>query len=195
MYYDNGNYMQDLNYYNQNPTANQSYGYNPYMMNNFQGVNQNQQFQMQQVMPQNGQNLNAMHPAVYRIISPVVTQVVNNSNIQYITEDSLNSMVDTVYNIVEGDINLTDNSNSSSNSNETATESAQSSNCSRNSSSNSSSNSASNSNSGSNRQNSLLRDLIKILILNEIISRRRNQMFQNGMANNFSNFNVNQQMY
>ena len=189
MYYDNGNYMQDLNYYNQNPTANQNYGYNPYM-NNFQ----NQQFPMNMMPQQNQQNLKAMYPAVYRIICPVVSQVVSNSNTQYITEDSLNSMVDSVYNIVEGDINLTENPRNS-NSNETATESDQSSNCSRSSGSNSSSNTASTSNSRPNRQNSLLRDLIKILILNEIISRRRNQMFQNGMANNFSNFNMNQQMY
>ena len=85
MYYDNGNYMQDLNYYNQNPV--QNFGYNPYMMNNFN----NQQFQMGM---RNQQNLNSMYPATYRIICPVVSQVVANTNIQYITEDSLNNMVE-----------------------------------------------------------------------------------------------------
>lgn len=177
MYYDNGSYMQDLNYYNQNPV--QNWGYNPYMMNN-------QQFQ---IGMQNQQNLNAMYPASYRIICPVAKQVVNNSNTQYITEESLNNMVDTVYNIVEGDINLSENSRSSNqNSNETSAENTQTNN--RNSSSSNSSTSAtSNANCRTNRQNALLRDLIKIIILNEIVSKRQNQTVM------MQNFNMNQQMF
>lgn len=182
MYYDNGNYMQDLNYYNQNPV--QNFGYNPYMMNNFQ----NQQFPMGMI--QNNQNLRPMYPAIYRVICPVVSQVVNNSNIQYITEDSLNKMVDTVYNIVEGDINVSDNSRDLNSNSNTNTESTQS-NTRNNSNSNVST--SANSNCGANRQNTLLKDLIRIMILNEIISRRQNQAMM--MQNNMQNFNMNQQMF
>lgn len=135
MYYQqNGNYMQDLNYYNQNP----NYPYNPYMSNgqnnaypaqNNMNMNQMGNRNMNAQMTQAPQNLSAMYPAVYRIISPVVCQVVSNNNTSYVTEDSLNSMVDTVYNIVEGDINLSDNSNVRETT--TATESSAGSNCSR----------------------------------------------------------------
>lgn len=209
MYYQNGGYMQDLNYYNQNPAANQGYGYNPYMTttnNNYQTQNITQgqpMMAMPMQMPQ--QNLNAMYPAVYRIISPVASQVLSNSNTQYISEDALNNMVDTVYNIVEGDINLSDDSNSSSNlssnsnTNSRECESNQSNNCGRTSTPNSSSNSTSTTTSRPNRQNSLLRDLIKIILLNEIISRRQNQnsqmMMSNSIPNNMQNMNLNQQMF
>lgn len=77
MYYQNGNYMQDLNYYNQNPTPNQ--GFNPYMQNNnYQTQNMNMNMNTQILM--NNQNLGAMYPAVYRIISPVASQVLSNCN-------------------------------------------------------------------------------------------------------------------
>ena len=181
MFYDNGSYMQDLNYYNQNPVMNQNLGYNPYMMNNFQ--NQNNLMAIQ-----NQQNLKALYPAVYRVICPVASQIVANSNIQYITEENLNNMVDTVYNIVEGDINLSDNSNS----NQTSQELNQTVN-NRSQNSNSGTNTANNTNVKSNRQNNLLRDLIKIIILNEIMSKRQNQAMM--MQNNMQNFNMNQQMF
>lgn len=134
----NGNYMQDLNYYNQNP----NYTYNPYMqnvpnntyvsqnnmnMNNMGNTNNMNNTPMRQ--PQ--QNLNAMYPAVYRIISPVVSQVVSNNNTSYLTEDGLNSMVDTVYNIVEGDINLSNSQNTAANVTQNTTTENSSSNCSR----------------------------------------------------------------
>ena len=186
MYYQNGNYMQDLNYYNQTPNV----GYNPYMNNNFQ----NQNMGMQNQMPIGQQNLNAMYPAVYRIISPVVSQVLANNNTGYLTEDALNNMVDSVYRIVEGDINLGDNSNVS---NVASNENTNNSSCERNSST-SRQNSTSATNSRSNSQNSLLRDLIKIMILNEIISRRQNtnqMMMPNMMGNQMQNTNMSQQMF
>lgn len=135
MYYgQNGNYMQDLNYYNQNPNPN--YTYNPYMQNNTypnqNNMSMNNMGNMNTPMRQPQQNLNAMYPAVYRIILPVVSQVVSNNNTSYLTEDGLNSMVDTVYNIVEGDINLQSNSNSATGEAQTTTtENSSSSNCSR----------------------------------------------------------------
>ena len=181
MYYQNGNYMQDLNYYNQNP----NYGYQPYMQNNFQTPNMNP---MNGLMPQ--QNLNAMYPAVYRIISPVASQVLANNPTGYITEEALNSMVDTIYNIVEGDINLENNSNSANSS--TSNESTNANNCARSNSSSPSSNSTVSTN---NRQNALLRDLIKIILLNEIISRRQNASPQMMMPNTMQNGNMNGSMF
>jgi len=175
MYYQNGNYMQDLNYYNQNPNC----GYMPYA-NNYQNMNRQIPVgHMQQ------QNLNAMYPAVYRIVSPVVSQVLSNNNVSYLTEDNLNNMVDSIYNIVERDINLANNSNGTAT--QTATNSNEN-NCSRTSSNSApNSNSTANTTSAQNRQNSLLRDLIKIMILNEIISRKQNNFSQMMMQN--SNMN------
>lgn len=184
MYYQNGNYMQDLNYYNQTP----NFGYNPYMANQFQSQSMNMgngtQMQMQ------SQNLNAMYPAVHRIISPVANQVLANCNTSYLTEDTLNNMVDTVYNIVEGDINVESCPAQTTQSTPTET---QSSNCDRNST-RPTSTAATNdpvSVRVPRRQNSLLRDLIRIMLLNEIISRRnRNQSMM--MPNNMP---MNQQMF
>lgn len=165
MYYPNANYMQDLNYYNQTP----NYGYCPYGPN---GGNQ---------MPMQTQNLNGMYPAVYRIISPVVTQVLATNNYGYLTEDSFDNLVNTVYNIVEKDIPKT---NQVTSNNPVSTENSNGGNCTRN---------ASNPNSVSahvtKNQNSLLRDLIKILILNEILNKRQNQNIPMMMPN------TNQQMF
>ena len=193
MYYQNGNYMQDLNYYNQNPSV----GFNPYITNNYQTQTMN----MNPQMPMQQQNLNAMYPAVYRIISPVASQVLANNNTGYLTEDALNSMVDTVYNIVEGDINVENNSNSVSNS--SSNDNSNGSNCSRTSTTNPSSTTNSTTTSGANRQNALLRDLIKIMLLNDIIARRQtaNQQMmmpntmQNTIPNTMQNGNMNGAMF
>ena len=130
----NGNYMQDLNYYNQNP----NYTYNPYVPNNTYASQNNMNMNnmgnasnMNAPMRQSQQNLNAMYPAVYRIISPVVSQVVSNNNNSYLTVDDLNSMVDTVYNIVEGDINLSNSQNTAASVAQTTTTENSSNNCSR----------------------------------------------------------------
>lgn len=150
MYYQNANYMQDLNYYNQTP----NYGYYPYGPN---GGNQ---------MPMQTQNLSTMYPAVYRIISPVVTQVLATNNPGYLTEDSFDNLVSTVYNIVEKDIPKT---NEAISNNSVSTENSNGGNCARNASSTNSV-----STNVTKNQNSLLRDLIKILILNEILNKRQN---------------------
>ena len=182
MYYQNGNYMQDLNYYNQNPNM----AYNPYITNNYQMQNRNMNPGVQ--MPQQ-QNLSAMYPAVYRIIAPVASQVLANSNTGFITEDSLNSMVDSVYNIVEGDINLANHSNATSTAS-TENANANNTNCARTGTTNPSSTTASTATSRANEQNALLRDLIKIMLLNEIISRRQNANQQMMMQNSMQNGNM-----
>jgi len=172
MYYQNGNYMQDLNYYNQNPN---NYNWGPYQ--NFPNQNRNNQMQYQ--------NLNSMYPAVYRIIAPVVSQVLGNNNYQFLTEDMLNNMVDSVYSIVEGDISV---SNNNSGNNELQ-ENQDSINNSKNMSGSKST--VSTSNSTNCRQNALLRDLIKIMILNEVALTRQNVQTQLMLQN----ANMNNQMY
>ena len=182
MYYQNGNYMQDLNYYNQNPNLNLNYNYNQ-IPNSYQNMNINNQ------MTNMPQNLSTFYPAVYRIIQPISSQVVSNNNTSYLTEDLLNNMVESVYNIVEGDINMNNNSNIST---ENSRDTDNSTNCSRAQTTSSSNSSRANSSSNvGNSQNALLKDLIKIMILNDIIARRNvNQLnIQNGMNN------MNQSMY
>lgn len=146
----------------------------------------------------NIQNPNHLFPSIYRIINPVVNRVVSGNTSQFLTEDSLNNMVDTVYNIVEGQIELEDepvntnsgaterssssntmNSTSSNNSRSTSTSNTNEMRSSSNSNS-TTTNISSNSSSSSlrrNRDNSLLRDLIRILILKELLS--RNQICMN----------------
>lgn len=189
MYYQNGNYMQDLNYYNQTPNM----GYNPYVTNH---SNQNMNGMMNPNPMQVPQpNLNAMYPAVYRIISPVVAQVLANNNVGYLTEENLNNMVDTVYNIVEGDIPMRNNNNATQNTTSNSTnENSNASNCERNSSTPRQS-TGTTANSRTNSQNELLRDLIKIMILNEINNRRQNNCNPMMMQNNMPNANMSQPMF
>ena len=227
-YSNNNNYMQDLYSYNQIPNST----YNPYMNNpmntipanadvmgfsngmNMQNMNMgtNQNPNMFQGNPNmSGQNPNNLYPSIYRIINPVVNRVVAGSNVPYLTEDVLNNMVDTVYNIVEGQVDLeeqieeaslnqagnraasttttTTTQNPANNSNArtiTTTDTRSSSNSSiTNTNTNTTlSNPNQTSTSRRHRRNdSLLRDLIKILILRQIFS--RNWMAQ--MPFNYSN--------
>ncbi len=137
-YSNNNNYMQDLYAYNQMPLNNtySSYG-NPAMpgagnenmafstmnggfapntnpMNNQNMFFNNQNGAMNPNMSSNMnnqmnlQNPNNLYPSIYRIINPVVSRVVSGTNLPYLTEDSLNNMVDTVYNIIEGQIDIED---------------------------------------------------------------------------------------
>lgn len=110
MYYSsNENYMQDLYTYNQNPINT----YNPYLGNTAGinqmgfGINQNNNMFRNPNMNQNA-NISSLFPSVYRIINPVVNRVVSSTNTSYLTEDILNNMTDTVYNIVEGQIEADD---------------------------------------------------------------------------------------
>ena len=194
-YTNNDNYMQDLYFYNQQP----SNTYNPFMTNNAMGVNNinpnmgtgiamNNMNGM--LMGQNNnmlpfQNLSSLYPSIYRIINPVVSRVVSNGNNQIINEDYLNNMVDTVFNIVESQIETEPvqnqrnvqsetqmSSNTSSNNNQTT----------RTTESNRQT-SVSQSTSRNNRNDSLLRDLIKILIIKELLA--RNQYQRQYMQNPF----------
>lgn len=168
VYQENNDYMRDPMFYGNG--MNNTYNYNgmmygnrqnPYMQNNYQMPMQNQ-----------FNSLTSMYPQIYRIISPVANRVIANSNYQYMTEDNLDNMVDTVYNIVEGDISSLTSiqqpqgddtvSNSSSNS-RTQTNSISSNERRGNTTVDNQSN-----------NNKLLRDLIKIIIIKELLTRQNN---------------------
>ena len=231
-YSNNENYMQDLYSYNQIPNNT----YNPYMMNTvpsnaitmgFQNQNTNFMPNMNMMGNQNpnmfqgNQNMNQMsnpnnlYPSIYRIINPVVNRVVAGTNVPYLTEDILNNMVDTVYNIIEGQVDLEEQLDSVSN-NETGnrgttttTTTTQNSNPStrtttttdtRNTMNSNITNTNTNTNTANtnvmnqtsnsrrcNRNDSLLRDLIKILILRQIFSRNWMAQMPFNYQNQFGN--------
>lgn len=158
-------YMRDFFYYNQNPNQNLNMNYG-YMPNNMMRTTTNN-------------NIENLYPNIYRILRPVVRKVVSGSNYQYLTEEVVSNMVDTVYNIVEGDRNTratevnaetaeTRRSSVTSTSNTTQNQTSQS----RNNSNN------------NNEYNNLLKDLIRILVLQEILNR-------NGWGRSYNNMNMN----
>lgn len=195
MFYSNNNdYMQDLYFYNQNPV--QRNDFNPYM-NNINPVMQNPNMMNNMGNMNIGQNpnsfarnqptnLNTLFPNTYRIIQPVATKVIANTNSQFMNEDILNNMVDTVYNIVDGDIKYEENLNTMNKQENTS---------SINSNSNNNSASANKvtdtrqtttqttvtTQRNTSRPDSLLKDIIKIIILKELLS--RNQFTQNPSQN------------
>ena len=179
-YSNNDSYMQDLYFYNQMP--------NPTYMNNIPNGAMNNQPQnpmMNNNMMYNNQNFNSYYPSIYRIITPVVSNVVINSNYQYLNEDSLNNMVETVYNIVDGQIDYEEDNNQSSNMTSSPTSNTQS--TSQNNSSTisrTSESKPSSINTKNSKNDSLLKDIIKILILKELQNRR-----------GFSNRQCNYQQY
>lgn len=198
-YSNNDNYMQDLYFYNQTPNNtymtnmpnNNMMGNfsNPQMMN---GMNNMPNQNMMNCMCNGNnmrQNINNLYPSIYRIINPVVSKVVANSNCQFFNEDSLNNMVDTVYNIVEGQIEYDDtpsvqmeNSQSTQNTNSSSSNSSTS--TTRTTETRQITNSQSQtSNSRSNRNDNLLRDIIKILIIKELLSRNAFQAQQQSQFN------------
>ena len=128
---------------------------------------------------------------------PVVRKVVAGSNFQYLTEEVVSNIVDTVYNIVEGDRNvrtvevnaepLVDarRSNSGTTSNITQTQTT--------TQSRTSSNNNNNSNNNCTEYSTLLKDLIRILVLQEIArvgySRNNNMSMINTNMNQNMNMN------
>lgn len=167
-YQDNNDYMRDSYYYGNGINNNLAYGMqNPYMPNNFQN----------QVPIEN------MYPQIYRIINPVANRVIATSNGQFVTEDLLNNMTDTVFNIVEGDV-------SSLTSNQEAQEVATTQNSNRgNGATNNPNDRRDTTNSMDNGSNSrLLKDLIKIILIKNLLSRRNgNTNFQNQLPMSYYN--------
>ena len=188
----NDSYMQDLYYYNQIP--NNTYMNNfgntmlgnpnmPIMQPGLSNIPNNPSFVNQGIYPNNipVQNLNNLYPSIYRILTPVVSRVVLNNN-QPITEELLNNMTDTVFNIVEGQIDLGDDQIQKNIHNENQQLNSNSSNTSNSNSSNRTSETTRQSNQGNsnniarnNKGDYLLRDLIKILNIKEFLSRNQFQ--------------------
>lgn len=194
-YSTNDSYMQDLYFYNQQPNNT----YNPYMQNNVNGMMQNNAMGVNNMNPNMGnampinningmfmgpnnnmmpfQNLSSLYPSIYRIINPVVSRVVSSGNNQIINEDSLKNMVDTVFNIVEGQIenepvqnqrNVQSETQMSSNTSSNNNQTTRTTEANRQTT-------VSQSTSRNNRNDSLLRDLIRILIIKELLSRNQYQ--------------------
>lgn len=190
-YSNNDSYMQDLYYYNQIPNSTFMNGcasnmlgnsnMQPMMQGGIASSPNNQIFMNSGMIPNNMpiQNLSNMYPSIYRILNPVISRIVSNNN-QSISEDLLNNMTDTVFNIVEGQIDLGEDYETQGN-NRTDNQSINA-NSSNNNSSNrgaettrQNSQNPQTSNARHNRNDSLLRDLIKILIIKELLSRNHFQ--------------------
>ncbi len=204
-YSNNDNYMQDLYFYNQTPQNTYNPNMNNFanqmpnnmgMMNNMNPMCMGQNPNMFNNNPNQMQSMSSLYPSIYRIINPVVSRVIQNSNYQYFNEDVLNNMVDTVYNIVEGQIEYDEEepvasrtSTTQSNTNNVTTNSSNSGTTTRQTETSQATNQTTNV-SRNNRNDSLLRDIIKILILKELISRNsfnNNQAFnQNPYFNNMN---------
>ncbi len=203
-YSGNDNYMQDLYFYNQIPNSNTYNGIgmnnvnmqNP-MMNNGMYMNQNPNMYSNQVQQP---NINALYPSIYRILMPVVSKVVANSNCQFLNEDILDNMVETVFNITEGQINYENEpeqvtARERNTTAQTNTTSVSQTNPNNNNTTNVSSTttrvnnvSQTSNNSTNNSNDNLLRDIIKILIIREILFRRQfpNSNMQNNNMNMYS---------
>lgn len=200
-YSESDGYMQDLYFYNQNPNQNFNNQCNSYMNMGIQNPNMvNNQNGMYMGMPQNNfgtnqsQNISNFYPSTYKIIAPVASRVISNTNCQFINEDILNNMVDTVYNIVDGQIEYEDVSNIN-NKTEVSTQSSNSQGTTVNNSRTSDTKqSAQNTVSSKIKiHDSLLRDIIRIIIIKELLSRNRfNQNnYQNLMPNsNYSGMQI-----
>lgn len=177
-YQDNNDYMRDSYFYGNG----MNYGMNPYMQNNFQSPMQTNQ---------NPMNLENMYPQIYRIISPVVNRVIANTNYPYITEDTLNNMTDTVYNIVEGDVSsLMGTQNQSMQGDDTVQQvnaNAVQNNRGQNNTNPSNDRRGNNSNNNNSASNGLLRDLIKIILIKELLSRRNYMQNQGGLPMSYYN--------
>ena len=202
-YSGNDNYMQDIYYYNQNsntyPGVN---GYPNNINNNFWGQNapyMSSNMMQNNINPSNinFNNIDMLYPSIYRVLMPVILRVLQNNSYQYLNEDILNNMVDTVYNIVEGQVDYNDDPDSNSNSGNQSSNNNNSSNSSnsqsnRNNETRAQSTNSNSSISNSRRDNPLLRDIIKILIIKEIL--RKNQVKFNQMSQS-QLYNPNYNMY
>lgn len=183
MQMNNDSYLQDFYNYNQmpnnfNPFMNSPCMQNPNMMQNqcgmmngMGGMNGNSNM----FQPNNSSNLTSFYPSTYRIINPVVSRVVQNCNYQFLNEDTLNNMVDTVFSIVDGQIDFGEEEMPLQNQSQTGSSATQSttSQTQRTTVQDAPQRMQSNTIQNS-RSNSLLRDIIRILIIKELLSRRNN---------------------
>ena len=136
-------YMQNLNYYNQNPYMGDSFYNNRtndlfYRSANniggFNNINGNN----------NRTNLNMLYPEIYRVIYPVVKNILDNTNISIVDDKFINSIVKNVLSILEGENKVCTDDKESNNSNANS--------------------------SVSEKEDNFLEELIKVIVIKEIIS-------------------------
>lgn len=153
MFYPNyEDYMRDIFYFNGLQNTNVGYPY----------------------MGFNNQNLNNYFPSIYRIVNPVVQKVVGGNNYQFTNEESVNNIVETVLEIISGDITNLENVgncdiNRKQNQSQPQPQSGNSNNM--------------NFQSQANKDNNLLRDLIKILTIKELQNRQNVRRFPYSYGN------------
>ena len=192
-YTGNDNYMQDFYCYNQNPNTYSNINGIQNGINNSIWNQQTNPYINSNMVPNNmnpNNNFSSLYPSIYRILMPVIARILQNSNYQILNEDVLNNMVDTVYNIVEGQIDYSDDPNnilnnytiSNSSSNSSNMQNLNNNNSQNNQTSKSSDTKTQSSNTTNinNRDNSLLKDIIKILLLREILMKNQIQMLTMG---------------
>ena len=162
--YFNNDYMQNLNYYNQNHygnfnTLNNSSYHN--LMWHIRIINPsiNSNYQTNDLFQNN--NLRSLYPDIYKVSYPVIENILKNTNLNMIDNNSITAIVDNVLNILEGN----NNSNSSNNSSRNNIDSSLSTN---NLDNNTSSNINLNNSNTSNTSNTFLKDIIRIIILDII---------------------------
>lgn len=194
MFYQNNNdYMRDAFFYSQPQNSTYQYpdmnNYNA-MGNNMMPYGCNMNYGMNQsVQPTSVSN---MYPQVYRIIDPVANRVIANNNYPYYTEDNLNNMVDTVYNIVQGDVSSLSSSSSMA---ETVSDDTITQGASRSTTTNTNNNTRQTNTEvtrtvstvntqNANNDNQLLKDLIKIIIIKQLLSRPNNNGCRSCNMNN-----------
>ena len=162
--YFNNDYMQNLNYYNQNPYGNfntlNNYSYdnlmgqrgiiNPSINNNYQT---NDLFQ--------NNNLRSLYPDIYKVSYPVIENILKNTNLNMIDNNLITTIVDNVLNILEGNNNSNSNSSNNNSSRNNIDSSLSTNNLDNNTSSNINLN-------NSNTSNTFLKDIIRIIILDII---------------------------
>lgn len=193
MFYQNNNdYMRDAFLYSQ--PQNSTYQYNG--MNNYYSPVGNMQNSGMNMMNPYSNNMNycqnsleGMYPQIYRVIDPVAKRVILNNGCQYYSEDNLNNMVDTVFNIVEGDVSsLTNSSNNMMNSDDTVTQGPNRNATTNTSKPNNESVRPTSTVNTPNNCNNILKDLIKIIIIKELLSRQCNCNNMNYSNPNFNNY-------
>lgn len=201
----NNDYMQNFNYYNQNPYSNfdqrnsrtYSTGYNNLnyqtnglFYNNIPRMgymnNQNQFNMFNNVNPINNfldvSTISQLYPDIYKIVYPIVNNLLSTMNLSMIDNNLIDNMTDTVLKILDGECQKQSENNgcNKNNLNELYTETVgninsnnnnreiDNNNNSNNVRNNSSNNNGSN-NTINNLENQFLKDIIRIIILNELI--------------------------
>ena len=167
-------YMQNLNYYNQNPyggddfynnRTNGLYYRNSNNINTSNGFNSLNNFNNLSPFNNMGNkvNLNMLYPEIYRVIYPVVQNILDNTNIGIVDDKFINSIVKNVLSILEGDNRVRINNNIANNNNNDNINTSIDNN-------NTGSNNVSNNNSTNTNEENFLEELVKVIVVKEIIS-------------------------